>query len=181
MSDLSNIRLLYSAAEIDAQVKRLATAIAADHKGMDNLMIVALLKGSFVFAADLVRALHAEGCNPEIDFMTLSSYGKDTESSGEVTIHSDINDDVKGKHVIIIDDILESGRTLTYASNLLKERGAESAHICVMLEKPNKRAPDIDITPDYVGITVPDEFVIGYGLDHANKYRELPYIGVLES
>lgn len=180
MTDLSNIRLLYSAAEIDTQVKRLAAAIAADHKGMDNLMIVALLKGSFVFAADLVRALHAEGCNPEIDFMTLSSYGKNTESSGEVTVNRDLNEDVSGKHVIVIDDILESGNTLTYATNLLRERGAESAHICVLLEKPSKRAKGIDITPDYVGITIADEFVIGYGLDHANKYRELPYIGVVE-
>lgn len=147
------------------------------HLGED-FMLVALLKGSFVFAADLVRALHLVGCHPQIDFMTLSSYGNNKTSSGSVQVERDLSDEVAGKQIVLVDDILESGRTLNYARGVLEERGAASTHIAVLLEKPGKRV--LELSADFVGFTIPDRFVVGYGLDYANYYRELPFIGALD-
>lgn len=144
----------------------------------DEFMLVALLKGSFVFAADLVRALHLKGCRPQIDFMTLSSYGNNKTSSGDVRVERDLSDEVAGKKILLVDDILESGRTLNYALGVLKDRGAATAQIAVLLEKPGKRA--IELSANFVGFTIPDRFVVGYGLDYANYYRELPFIGALD-
>ena len=143
-----------------------------------NLMIISLLKGSFMFTADLTRALHRVGHQPEIDFLGLRSYYNNTVSSKKVTITQDLSDEVVGRDVLIVDDILESGRTLRFAENLIRARGAKSVQIAVLMDKPNKRA--LSIQANYVGFTSPDEFVIGYGLDYANKYRELPYIGILK-
>lgn len=167
------IEVLVSAEEITKRVQAIASEIAS---GMNSdIMIVSLLRGSFVFTADLIRALHFCGVNPQVDFMTLASYGSGTSSSGNVQIIRDIVEDVRGREILIVDDILESGRTLSFARNLLKERGAGSIKIAVMLEKPGKRK--VEIEADFVGIKIPDKFVVGYGLDYANYYRELPFIG----
>lgn len=176
MTQSNQVSVLYSAAEIKTRLELLAGELAGHFP--DEMVIVALLKGSFVFAADLIRELSAVGCHPQIDFMTLSSYGKGTTGAPEIKMHRDLVEDVTGKDVLIIDDILESGRTLNFARNLLKERGAASVKIAVLLEKPGKKL--VDINADYIGFTIPDKFVVGYGLDYANYYRELPYIGVVE-
>ncbi len=170
------IPILFSAEEIAERVAGLAREISL--RMPPDLMIVSLLRGSFVFTADLIRALYHIGSHPQIDFMTLSSYGGSAESSKAVTINRDLTEEVKGRHVLILDDILESGRTLQFAHNLLSQRGAASLRVVVLLEKPGKRA--IPISADFVGFTIPDKFVVGYGLDYANYYRELPYVGVLD-
>lgn len=166
---------LISAGAIAARVQTLAAEIAASVPA--DVMIVSLLRGSFVFTADLIRALHGAGTTPQVDFMTLASYGMGTESSGTVQIVRDLTEDVSGRDVLIVDDILESGRTLTFARNLIEERGARSIKIAVMLEKPGRRKVAIDA--DFVGFTIEDKFVVGYGLDYANYFRELPFIGVI--
>jgi len=171
----SQLEILYSAAEIEQRNRDLASAIAADLG--PELLLVAILKGSFVFAADLMRALHHAGLRPQVDFMTLSSYGTGMESSGRVEIRRDIDETLSGRNVLLVDDILESGRTLAFAKDELTRRGA-SVKLCVLLEKPGKRKVAIDA--DYVGFICPDRFVVGYGLDYAHYYRELPYIAVIE-
>jgi len=142
-----------------------------------NLLIVAILKGSFMFAADLMRALHHAGLMPQVEFMHLSSYRDATVSSGQVVILKDVESDVRDRDVILIDDILESGRTIAFAKDLLAARGARVL-TCCLLEKPGKRA--VSIQADFVGFTCPDLFVVGYGMDVAHSYRQLPYIGVVE-
>ena len=171
------VEVMYSAAEIGARVGALAAKIA-DTLGPE-IMVVAVLKGSFVFTADLLRALHHHGVHPRIDFMTLSSYGTGTESSGKVAVTKDISDDVRGAKILLIDDILESGRTLAFARELLRDRGAEQVQLCVLLDKPEKRKIEVDA--DYVGFSIGDAFVVGYGLDYAHYYRELPYIGTIST
>ena len=171
------VEVMYSAAEIGARVGALAAEIA-DTLG-PKIMVVAVLKGSFVFTADLLRALHHHGVHPRIDFMTLSSYGTGTESSGKVAVTKDISDDVRGAKILLIDDILESGRTLAFARELLRDRGAEQVQLCVLLDKPEKRKIEVDA--DYVGFSIGDAFVVGYGLDYAHYYRELPYIGTIST
>ena len=171
------VEVMYSAAEIGARVGALAAEVA-DTLG-PKIMVVAVLKGSFVFTADLLRALHHHGVHPRIDFMTLSSYGTGTESSGKVAVTKDISDDVRGAKILLIDDILESGRTLAFARELLRDRGAEQVQLCVLLDKPEKRKIEVDA--DYVGFSIGDAFVVGYGLDYAHYYRELPYIGTIST
>lgn len=172
----SEVPVLFSPLQIADKVGEMAETIQA--RLGNDFMMVALLKGSFVFAADLVRALHLCGCHPQIDFMTLSSYGKNKTSSGNVRVERDLSDEVSGKRILLVDDILESGRTLDYSRQVLERRGAKSTHIAVLLEKPGKRA--IEMQADFVGFTIPDKFVVGYGLDYANYYRELPFIGFLD-
>jgi hypoxanthine phosphoribosyltransferase len=171
-----DIPVMFSSEEIKERVEELAHDIAAKTK--EEVLIVSLLKGSFMFTSDLVRELYAIGVQPKIDFMTLSSYGAVMESTGEVKIHRDLSEDVKDQHILIVDDILETGRTLHLARELLAERGAASTQIAVLLEKPGKRY--IPVEADFVGFSIPDKFVVGYGLDYANYYRELPYIGTLD-
>lgn len=171
----ASITPLFSAEDIAARVSELAHDIVRTCP--PDLLVVALLRGSFVFAADLIRALHAAGASPQVDFMTLSSYGNSTQSSGAPTQLRDMNENVQGRHLLLIDDILESGRTLQYAKELLSARGAASVHVAVFLEKPGKCVTDI--RADFTGFRIPDHFVVGYGLDYANFYRELPFIGVL--
>lgn len=177
MSKNARVTPLISADDIARRVNDMANAIADSLP--PDMMIVGLLRGSFVFAADLIRALHRTGVKPQIDFMTLASYGERTTSGGNVAINRDISESVAGRDVLIIDDILESGRTLTFARNLIVERGAKSVRIAVLLEKPGKRAVAIDA--DFTGFVIADQFVVGYGLDYANYYRELPFIGVVEA
>lgn len=176
MIQVNEIPVLFSAEEIRERITTLAAEISL--KMPSELMVVSLLKGSFVFTADLIRALHGIGMHPQVDFMTLSSYGIGKASSKTITINRDLVEEVKGRHVLIVDDILESGRTLQFARNLLMERGATSLRICVLLEKPGKR--EANVVADFVGFNIPDKFVVGYGLDYANYYRELPYVGALD-
>lgn len=173
---MQDIPVLYTEDEIKERIHTLAREIAL--KLPPDLMIVSLLKGSFVFTADLIRALYKIGMHPQVDFMTISSYGAGTQSTRAMTINRDLVEEVKDRNILILDDILESGRTLHFARNLITERGAKSVRIAVLLEKPGKR--EVAISADFVGFTIPDKFVVGYGLDHANYYRELPYVGVLE-
>ena len=167
------VEVMVSAAEIAARIDALATAIAED-LGPD-IVIVSILKGSFVFSADLMRALHHHGVHPRIDFLTLASYGAGQESSGNIETVHDITDTVAGETVLLIDDILDSGRTLAFARDLLIGRGAARVAACVLLDKPSRRR--FAVEADYVGFATPDVFVVGYGLDYAHFYRELPYIG----
>lgn len=168
------IDVLYSA-EIIAERNRALAEAVRDAGYVDNLLVVAVLKGGFVFAADLIRALHHAGISPEVDFMSLSSYRSGTTSTGTVTVLRDLETDVAGRRVLIVDDILESGRTLAHAKRLLQDRGAARVGVIVLLDKPGHRIADIEA--DFVGFTCPDLFVVGYGMDMGHAYRELPYIG----
>jgi hypoxanthine phosphoribosyltransferase len=171
------IRALYSAEDISVRIEQLAREIVAA-KLVDPL-VVAVLKGSFIFAADLLRALHAAGLEPEVEFITVSSYKRATVSSGRVEVVRDVESEVKGRDVLLIDDILESGRTLAFARDLLMARGAARVLSICLLEKPGKRAVKIDA--DFVGFVCPDVFVVGYGMDMAHSFRELPFIGYVET
>ena len=171
------VDVLIGEAEIAERVVGLAKDIA--RSAPEDLLIVVILKGSFVFAADLLRALDRAGAKPQVDFMTLSSYGAGMRSKGAVTLSRDISEDVAGRHVLIVDDILESGRTLRFARDLLSERGAVSVKTCLLLDKAEKR--EVAIEADYTGFEIGDRFVIGYGLDLAHRFRGLPYIGVVRS
>jgi len=166
---------LYSSETIARRVEALAHDIAAGASA--DLLIVAVLKGSFIFAADLIRALHAQGLRPEIDFMFLASYGTGT-AGGEVKILRDVEAALAGRDVVIVDDILDSGRTLHFAKARLAERGARSVKSCVLLDKEVPR--DVEVTADFTGFKCPPRFVVGYGMDLGNRYRELPFIGVIE-
>ena len=170
------IKKLFDETAIDKRNTELARDIAKH--SFDNLLVVPVLKGSFMFAADLLRALHREGLTPHVEFIQLSSYRKSTVSSGQVTIIKDVDSSVEGRDVLLVDDILESGRTITFAKDLLSARGARRVWTCVLLEKPGKRAVTIDA--DFVGFECPDLFVVGYGMDVAHAYRELPFVGVVE-
>jgi hypoxanthine phosphoribosyltransferase len=174
MTRRSHIEVLYDEATLDRRNRELAGAIAAAGFG-DDLVVVALLKGSFIFAADLIRALDAAGIEPEVDFMSLSSYGAGTTSTGAVTLIRDIGTVVTGRNVLIVDDILESGRTLAFAKKTIEERGAARVGIVVLLEKPGKRVASVEA--DFVGFVCDDVFVVGYGMDAAHKWRQLPFIG----
>jgi hypoxanthine phosphoribosyltransferase len=171
------VELYLSAAEIAARIEALASEIAA-RLGPEP-MIVAVLKGSLMFTADLMRALHHNDVRPQIDFITLSSYGVLAESSGKIRILRDITDDVAGREVLLIDDILETGRTIAFAKAHLLACGAKSVSLCVLLRKPARARSQIEA--DFVGFETPDLFVVGYGLDYAHHYRELPFIGVLRT
>ena len=172
----TTIRVLFDAETIAARNIALAGEIKA--AAPQRLLVIAVLKGSFVFAADLLRALHATELAPEVEFISLSSYREGTISSGTVTILHDVESDVRGRDVVLVDDILESGRTLAFAKDLLAARGANRVLTCVLLEKPGKRAVSLDA--DFVGFVCPDLFVVGYGMDVAHAFRQLPYVGVIE-
>ncbi|MGX1786303.1 hypoxanthine phosphoribosyltransferase [Bosea sp. NPDC055332] len=177
MSQPQRIRVLYDEAAIAARNAEMAAEISAD--AGENLLVVAVLKGSFMFVADLIRAMHRAGMTPQVEFVHLSSYRAATVSSGQVEILRDVQSDVRGRHVLLVDDILESGRTLAFAKDLLTARGAARVSTAILLEKPGKRA--VNITADYVGFECPDYFVVGYGMDVAHSYRQLPYVGVIET
>lgn len=173
---LPNIAVLFDENRIAARNKALAAEIAA--VAPQRLLAVAVLKSSFIFAADLLRAMHASGLVPEVEFMHLSSYREATVSSGQVDIIKDVESDVRGRDVLLIDDILESGRTLAFAKDLLMARGARQVLVCVLLEKPGKRA--VQIEADFVGFPCPDLFVVGYGMDVSHAFRQLPFIGHIQ-
>lgn len=163
-------KVLFSLSKIGKRVKELGREISKDYDGED-IVVISLLRGSFVFAADLVRELQVPA---NIDFMTTSSYGHDEMSSGIVEIINDIRVDIKGKNVLIIDDIIDSGHTMEKVVGFINMKGPKSIKICVMLDKPSRR--EANITPDYVGFTIPDVFIVGYGLNYGDYYRNIPYI-----
>jgi hypoxanthine phosphoribosyltransferase len=167
------VEVLIDEGAIAERVLRLAEEVAAAKP--KDLLVVAILKGSFMFAADLLRALHRVGLEPHVEFIHLSSYLEGTVSTGAVRILKDIESTVKDRDVLLVDDILESGRTLAFAKDLLAARGARRVLIATMLEKPGKRA--VQISADFVGFVCPDVFVVGYGMDVAHSYRQLPFIG----
>lgn len=176
MPNRPTVSIRFSAAEIAARVDEMAADLAV--KLAPDTLVVSVLKGSFVFAADLIRALSRAGADWSMDFLTLSSYGSGTETTGHVKVVRDIVDDVRDRDVLLVDDILESGFTLSFAKKLLEERGARRVSICTLLDKPAKRRTTLQA--DFVGFEAGDEFLVGYGLDWAHRFRGLPYIGVVE-
>lgn len=168
------LKVLVSEKELDEKVKELGRRITLDYTGK-NLLMVSVLKGSVVFMADLMRAIDIHA---RIDFMSVSSYGDGTKTSGVVKITKDLDLNLDGYDLLLVEDILDSGKTLSYLKEILMQRNPASVKIVTLLNKPARR--EADIQPDYIGFEVPDEFVVGFGLDFAEKYRNLPYIGVLK-
>ena len=167
-------RVLVSEEELHQINARLGAQITADYAGK-NLLMVGILKGSVVFMADLMRAVTTHA---QIDFMSVSSYGSGTKSSGVVKIVKDLDNNVEGYDLLLVEDILDSGRTLSYVCDMLRTRHPASIRVATLLDKPERRV--VDLKADYVGTSVPDEFVVGYGLDFDQRYRNLPYIGQLK-
>ena len=167
-------RVLFSEEELNKRVSEIAAEINRDYAGKEP-MLISVLRGSFVFMADLIRKIEVP-CT--VDFMSVSSYGRGTTSSGQVQITKDLSDDIEGKDIIVVEDILDSGNTLSYLLQLLQARKPASMKLCTLLDKPDRRVKEVHV--DYTGFTIPDEFVVGYGLDYAEKYRNLPYIGILK-
>lgn len=166
--------VLFSEEQLKQRVRELAKQIEADYAGKE-IMLIAVLRGSFVFMADLCRAIDLP-CT--LDFMSVSSYGKGTSSSGQVQITKDLSEDISGRHVIVVEDILDSGNTLSYLLKILEHRNPASIRLCTLLDKPDRRVKQVEV--HYSGFTIPDAFVVGYGLDYAEMYRNLPYIGILK-
>ncbi|MBQ7678162.1 MAG: hypoxanthine phosphoribosyltransferase [Lachnospiraceae bacterium] len=172
MSD--NIKVLLPEEELVKRISELGAQISEDYAG-EEIVLVCILKGACFFACELAKRITAP---VTIDFMATSSYGAGTVSTGEVMIKKDLDVSVDGKNVLIVEDIIDSGHTLQFLSNLFADRHAKSIKLCAMLDKPERR--EVDVTMDYIGFTIPDAFVVGYGLDYDQKYRNLPYIGVVE-
>jgi hypoxanthine phosphoribosyltransferase len=170
-----NIEVLFSASAIARRNLELAKDIAG--RDYNDLLVISILKGSFIFAADLIRAMHDAGISPEVEFIFISSYGAGT-TAGEIRVLRDIDNDVTGRDILLIDDILESGNTLKYTRDLMLSRGAKNVDIAVLLDKRMRRKADIE--PDFVGFDCPDHFVVGYGMDVAHAFRELPFVGIVK-
>ena len=170
-------RILITAQELDEITTALATRINADYKDSEKpIILITILKGSLIFAADLMKKLDLP---VELEFMKVSSYGAGTKTSGEIRIHLDLmRENLEKYNILVIEDIVDSGRTLSRLTTLLKNRNASTVKTCTLLDKPSRR--EVDFTPDYVGRQIEDEFVIGYGLDYNEKYRNLPYVAVLK-
>ena len=169
------IRVLLSEEEVDKRIKEIADQINKDYEGKE-VHLICILKGGVFFTCELAKRLTVP---VTLDFMSVSSYGSGTESSGVVKIIKDLDQPLEGKNVLIVEDIIDSGRTLAYLIDILHKRNPNSIHLCTLLDKPERRR--VDIHPDYsCFFTIPDEFVVGYGLDYDQKYRNLPFIGVVE-
>lgn len=166
------IEVMFSEQEIQDRIKALGEAITSHYKDSENLVLVGLLRGSFIFMADLARAINL---THEVDFMTASSYGNSMESSRDVRILKDLDDDIKGKDVILVEDIIDTGNTLSRVREMLLLRDPNSIEICTLLDKPSRR--EVQVDTKWIGFSIPDEFVVGMGLDYAQKYRHLPYVG----
>lgn len=167
--------ILFTEQQLKDRVAQLGKEISRDYAGKEPVLLVSVLRGSYIFMADLSRAIDIP---VQIDFMSVSSYGKGTSTSGQVEIKKDLSDSIEGVHVIVVEDILDSGNTLSYLLHVLSARHPASISLCTLLDKPERREKPIHA--DYVGFTVPNAFIVGYGLDYAEKYRNLPYIGVLK-
>ena len=168
------IRVLLTEKEVDERINEVAELINRDYEGK-HVHLICILKGGVFFTCELAKRLTVP---VSMDFMSVSSYGSGTVSSGVVRIIKDLDEPLEGKHVLIVEDIIDSGRTLSYLLEILAKRGPKSMRLCTLLDKPERRVRDVKV--DYVGFNIPDEFVVGYGLDYAQKYRNLPYIGVVE-
>lgn len=167
-----SIEVMISEQDVQARIKALGIEITEHYKNSEQVVMVGLLRGSFVFMADLARAIDLP---MSVDFMTASSYGHGTESSRDVRILKDLDDDIKGKDVLLVEDIIDTGNTLSKVCEILSIREPKSIRICTLLDKPSRREIDVDV--DWFGFKIPDEFVVGVGIDYAQKYRNLPYIG----
>ena len=172
---LKPARELISAADIQKRIAELGAQIGRDYEGED-VVVIAVLKGSFIFVADLVRAIPSPLV--QIEFLALASYGDETKSSGVVQITADLSKPIEGKHVLVVEDIVDTGLTMTYLLDNLRTRKPLSVKLCSLLHKPSRMQREVPI--DYLGFTIPDLFVVGYGLDYAQRYRNVPYLGVLE-
>ena len=172
MSDI--ISVMIPEEEVDRKIRELGAKISSDFAG-ESVHLICILKGSAFFTCELAKRISIP---VTLDFMSVSSYGNGTKSSGIVRISKDTDEAMEGKNVIVIEDIIDSGRTLSYLMEVLSHRNPKSLHLCTLLDKPSRRVADVQV--DYVGFEIPDKFVVGYGLDYAQKYRNLPYIGVVE-
>jgi hypoxanthine phosphoribosyltransferase len=171
----AQVTKLFDEQEIAGRVEELARMAMV--RLPDNFVIVGLLVGSFVFVADFIRALHRLGCYPGVEFMRLSSYGLGRESSGTPRLIGEAELDLAGRAVLLVDDIVDTGRTLRYARDLLHEKKVATVLTCALVDKPSRRK--VSINPDFVGFTVPDVFIVGYGIDYTHQYRQLPFIGMI--
>jgi len=172
---MTTTTILLSEAQIRDRIHTLAAEIERDYPEGEDIHLVGVLKGGFMFMADLVRAMSER---VTMDFMAVSSYGKGTTSSGQVRVLKDLDSNVEGRHIILVEDIVDTGLTLHYLQDLLKARAPKSLKTACLLSKPSRRKVDVQV--DYIGFTIEDHFVVGYGLDYAEKYRNLPYIAVLQ-
>lgn len=168
------ISVMISEEEIDQKIRQMGEQISKEYEGKE-LHMICVLRGGVFFMCELAKHITIP---VSLDFMSVSSYGSDTKSSGVVKIVKDLDDSIKGKHVLVVEDIIDSGRTLSYLMELLRDREPASLKLCTLLDKPDRRVVDVNV--DYTGYRIPDAFVVGYGLDYAQKYRNLPYIGVVE-
>ncbi|MCR5221755.1 MAG: hypoxanthine phosphoribosyltransferase [Lachnospiraceae bacterium] len=168
------ISVLLDEEKVDAKIREIGERISKDYEGR-TVHLVCVLKGATFFMCELAKRITVP---VTIDFMSVSSYGNETKSSGVVRIVKDLDESIRDRHVIVVEDIVDSGNTLSYLLNILKERGPASLALCALLDKPERRV--VDVAVDYTGFEIPDHFVVGYGLDYAQKYRNLPYIGVVD-
>jgi hypoxanthine phosphoribosyltransferase len=168
------VRELISEADVNARIAELGTQISRDYEG-ESVFLLCILKGGVFFTTELAKRITVP---VSLDFMSVSSYGAGTESSGVVRIIKDLDSSIEGKNVLVVEDIIDTGRTLAYLLENLKQRGPKSLKLCALLDKPERRVSDVQV--DYKGFQIPDEFVVGYGMDYDQKYRNLPYIGVVE-
>lgn len=168
------IKVMISEDKVDEKIKELGEQISRDYAGKE-VHLVCVLKGGSFFMCELAKRITVP---VTLDFMSVSSYGSSTKSSGVVKIVKDLDEPLKDKNVLVVEDIVDSGRTLSYLLEMLKDRGPESVRLCTLLDKPDRRVTDVYV--DYTGFEIPDEFVVGYGLDYDQRYRNLPYIGVVE-
>ncbi len=171
---MEKIRVLIPEAEVDKKISEIGAQISKDYAGKE-VHLICVLKGGVFFTCELAKRITVP---VSLDFMSVSSYGDDTKSSGVVRIVKDLDESLKDKEVLIVEDIVDSGRTLSYLVDMLGDRGPKSIKICTLLDKPSRRVKAVKV--DYTCFSIPDEFVVGYGLDYAQKYRNLPYIGVVE-
>jgi hypoxanthine phosphoribosyltransferase len=171
-SDIQEV--LYSEEQIQGKIKELGEKLSIDYEGK-NPLVICVLKGAFIFMADLVKQIRVP---LELDFMAVSSYGQSTKSSGVVKIIKDLDVPVEGRHILIVEDIIDSGLTLSYLIDVLERRNAKTISVVALFNKPARRT--VDLEPEYACYVLPDEFVVGYGLDYAEKYRNLPFIGILK-
>ena len=169
-----HIRVLLPEKEVDDRIQAIGDQISRDYAGK-QVHLVCVLKGGSFFMCELAKRISVP---VSLDFMSVSSYGGDTKSSGVVKIVKDLDESIRDKDVIVVEDIVDSGRTLSYLLEMLKDRGPKSLRLCTLLDKPDRRVVDVDV--DYTGFQIPDQFVVGYGLDYDQKYRNLPYIGIVE-
>ncbi|MCR5686941.1 MAG: hypoxanthine phosphoribosyltransferase [Lachnospiraceae bacterium] len=172
MSD--KISVLYTEDEVNARIRELGEQISRDYAGK-SIHLIGILKGATFFTCELAKRITIP---VTMDFMSVSSYGDSTESSGVVKINKDLDDPIEGREVLVVEDIVDTGNTLSYLLDNLQKRGSSSVKLCALLDKPERRIKDVKV--DYTGFVIPDAFVVGYGLDYAQKYRNLPYVGIVE-